>query len=67
MISCRCGYAGTGPHPCHGRGYTCPNPGIQRFYNPQPVALAGMQMKVQVTETYACDECWAEFKPRSAA
>jgi hypothetical protein len=29
------------------------------------VALAGVQMKLQVTDTWACDDCWAEFTPRS--
>ena len=59
---CRCGWDGNGEHPCHYNGYTCRKPAKQRFYNPQPVALAGMQPKLQVSESWACDECWEEFK-----
>ena len=54
---CRCGYDGTGPHPCHGMGYTCRRPAKLRLYNAKPSALAGVQMKLVVTETWACDEC----------
>jgi len=59
---CRCGYEGPDDqHPCHGRGYTCRQPAEHRFYNARPVALAGVQMKLSVDDTFACDECWAEF------
>jgi len=67
MDSCRCGYEGTGQHPCHGKGYTCQKPAKQRFYDVQMPALAGMHMKVQVTETWACDACWTEYNPKTAA
>lgn len=60
-MSCRCGHDGTGPHPCHGEGYSCRKPAKQRFYNPQLVSLSGVQMKVQVTDTWACDDCWEKF------
>ena len=52
-MSCRCGFT-EGDHPCHYAGYTCRKPATQRFYNPELVSLAGMQMKVQVTDTWAC-------------
>ncbi len=55
---CRCGHVGGEPHPCHGLGYTCRKPARERFYNARPVALAGMQLKFQVNQTWACDECW---------
>jgi hypothetical protein len=58
---CRCGFDGTGAHPCHFGGYTCGRQASQRFYNARPVSLAGMQMKVEATDTWACDEHWAEF------
>lgn len=60
--SCRCGFSGEGSHPCHNNGYTCRKPATQRFYNARPVALAGVQMKLQADETWACDECWEGFK-----
>lgn len=62
--TCRCGHptGSTAPHPCHMDGYTCRKPATQRFYNPTPSALAGMQMKLAVSETWACDRCWEGFK-----
>jgi hypothetical protein len=27
-------------------------------------ALAGMQMKAPAYESFACDDCWAEYKTR---
>jgi len=62
MNDCRCGHSG-GPegHPCHGKGYTCRKPASIRFYNPNLVSLAGMQMKLQVQDTWACDDCWLKF------
>lgn len=60
--TCRCGHTGSDSHPCHGKGHTCGKPASQRFYNPMPVALAGVMMKVQVTDTWACDDCWDAFK-----
>lgn len=59
---CRCGWDGQGEHPCHADAYTCRKPAQHRFYNPQFVGLAGVQMKMQVTDTYACDACWEKFK-----
>lgn len=60
---CRCGYSGKDDeHPCHGDGYVCKNPSLQRFYSPKIVSLAGMQMKFDICDTWACDECWDSFK-----
>lgn len=58
---CRCGWDGQGEHPCHARGYTCGKPARQRFYGAHLVALAGVQMKVGISDTWACDEHWAAF------
>jgi hypothetical protein len=58
---CRCGYDGNGDHPCHGGNYLCKRPATQRFYDCKFVSLAGMQMKVQTSDTWACDECWDIF------
>lgn len=57
-LTCRCGYTGEGPHPCHGQGYTCRRPAERRLYATPRTSLAGMQMKVGVAETWACEECW---------
>lgn len=63
MDTCRCGHKDPGsPHPCHGKGYTCKNPAEHRFYGPKVVGIAGVQMKYQVQETWACDDCWAAHK-----
>lgn len=63
-MTCRCGHeqTSTDPHPCHADGYRCRKPATRRFYGVQAVALAGAQMKYGASETWACDECWAEFK-----
>jgi len=61
-MTCRCGHEGGEPHPCHGVVYTCRKPAIHRFYAPKFVSLAGQQMKMEVRDTWACDECWEEFK-----
>ena len=58
---CRCGHSGSEPHPCHANNYSCGKPATQRFYGATQVALAGMQMKVQVSETWACDDCWNTY------
>lgn len=58
---CRCGHTGIGPHPCHAKGHTCRKPALQRFYAPRLAALAGVQMKIVMTETWACDDCWVQF------
>jgi len=63
MNACRCGY--TGPeegHPCHFNGYLCGKPAKQRFYNARPVALAGMILKFETTDTWACDEHWESWR-----
>jgi len=62
--TCRCGHRldSTDPHPCHGDEYRCKKPAKQYFYNPTLPALAGMQMKVTVVDTWACEECWEAFK-----
>jgi len=67
MNACRCGHDGQGSHPCHAKAYKCRKPASQRFYNAQRVALTGMQMKLQVQDTWACDECWEEFKAMKVA
>jgi hypothetical protein len=59
MIACRCGWNGEGDHPCHGNGYRCRKPAQIRFIT-YPTALAGMQLKLDAYETFACDECWNE-------
>lgn len=62
-MSCRCGWDGIGEHPCHGMGYTCKKPAKQRFYHDgRPFSLAGVQMKLSMQETWACDECWQNYK-----
>lgn len=63
MGKCRCGHDehDQSEHPCHGGAYTCRKPATQRFYNAEAVCLAGMQMKFQMTSTWACEECWKEF------
>lgn len=62
MESCRCGWDGDGPHPCHGDGYRCRAPAERRYYVPGPASLAGVQMKLSMAETWACDACWARFQ-----
>lgn len=59
---CPCGWSGEGEHPCHGLGYTCRKPAKTRYYEPHKrYSLAGMQPKMSVVQTHACDDCWAEF------
>lgn len=62
---CRCGWDGQGAHPCHADGYTCRKPATRRFYTPTPgkapyAQVPGVQIKLQLAETFACDECWAK-------
>lgn len=64
MSNCRCSWNGEGEHPCHAKEYTCKKPATQRFYNPHLTSLAGMQMKFGVYDTWACDECWNDFKSK---
>ena len=66
-MSCRCKRATPETHPCHGWGYTCPNPAKRRYYNFRAAALAGQQLKFGATDTYACDECWAAFQAQLVA
>jgi len=61
-MTCRCGHDGDGPHPCHAGQYTCRRPAKERFYNPELAPLSGVQMKLQMTQTWACDECWAKME-----
>ena len=63
-MKCRCGWEGKGDHPCHKNRYTCKAPAKQRFYNPKATALAGMQLKFEVRDTWACDECWEDFSKK---
>lgn len=63
MPACRCGHVDAEvPHPCHGKGYTCRKPATRRFYGAHFTSLAGVQMKVGMHETWACDECWAAYQ-----
>jgi hypothetical protein len=62
-VTCRC-QRDAPVHLCHGGGYTCPRPGVQRFYGGRLVALAGVQMKAEMRDTWACDECWAMAQVR---
>ena len=66
--TCRCGWDGQGDHPCHANAYTCRKPAKARYYEPtRRYAIAGFQMKMSISETYACDECWEALKPRMEA
>lgn len=59
---CRCGYDGEDyAHPCHGAGYTCRRPARHRFYVEGPAALSGVQMKLNMRDTWACDICWTSW------
>lgn len=60
-MACRCGHDGEGEHPCHANGYQCRKPAKRRFIA-SPAALAGVQLKLAATDTWACDECWLAFK-----
>jgi hypothetical protein len=65
---CRCDWDGTGDHPCHSNGYGCRKPAKERFYEPTiRYALAGAQLKMSVTQTWACDECWEKFSKQLEA
>lgn len=61
--ACRCGFieSTSEPHPCHANGYLCRKPAKQHFYVPGNFALAGAQMKVSASDTWACNECWEKF------
>lgn len=61
-MKCRCGWDGQGEHPCHGNNNTCRKPAKRRLYDARPVALAGVQMKFQASETFACDACWKAYQ-----
>lgn len=60
--ACRCGHTGNGPHPCHAKNYTCRKPATRRIYNLHTVGLAGTQPKLGANDTWACDDCWADFQ-----
>lgn len=61
-LPCRCGWDGTGDHPCHGFAYTCRKASSPRYYAPTMMfALAGAQMKISAVLTHACDDCWRDF------
>lgn len=64
LKNCRCGYDGDGSHPCHGNGYSCRKPATQRFIT-YPASLAGMQLKFAAYDTWACDECWEDYKSKT--
>ncbi len=59
--ACRCGWDGNGDHPCHAKGYTCRKPATARYLT-YLSCLAGAQMKLGASQTFACDECWEKFK-----
>lgn len=60
---CRCGFTGQGDHPCHGQAYSCRKAATARFVaQSTPYSLAGMQLKVAATQTWACDICWETFR-----
>jgi hypothetical protein len=60
MSACRCGWDGTGDHPCHRCGKA---PGTRRFRHADvPYSLAGAQPKFNMVETYSCDPCWTEWQ-----
>lgn len=61
-LSCRCGFDGQGDHPCHAKAYGCRQPARERFYSTGYAALPGAQVKLSASQTWACDECWEEFK-----
>lgn len=61
MNQCRCGHSGDGPHPCHGNGYACKKPSSQRFIVTN-ASLSGVQTKFGTYQTWACDECWEDYK-----
>lgn len=65
---CRCGHPRSSkhPHPCHGQAHRCRQPATQRFYGPRLVALAGMQAKLEVSDTWACDTCWIAYQALAA-
>jgi hypothetical protein len=57
LVTCRCGWDGTGDHPCHWGNYTCRKPGKEFLYVPHMrFSLAGVQIKFSVEKTVACDE-----------
>lgn len=67
-MTCRCGWDGTGEHPCHGFRYQCRRPAKARFYEPhRRYSLAGAQAKASMVETFSCDECWERFKKENAS
>ena len=60
MTSCRCGWDGTGEHPCH---RCLKAPGKRRLYVPTfKFSLAGVQPKLSMAETWGCDGCWTSFQ-----
>lgn len=63
MSICRCGHdiKSEEQHPCHGLAYACKKPATSRFVT-YPVCVAGGQPKLGAYETWACDECWEQFK-----
>lgn len=64
---CRCGHDGGDIHPCHGDEYRCRKPATLRWYGARAIALAGMQMKLECSDTWACDDCWRLFVERMEA
>ena len=59
MSACRCGHTGDGAHPCH----RCHNAdGTERFVTTGRAPVAGVQFKLSAYRTWACDDCWAEYR-----
>lgn len=63
-VRCRCGWDGTGGHPCHGDGYECTGEHAKERLVCRPVALAGRQMTFGAYKTWSCEACWESFKER---
>ena len=47
--------------------YTCRKPATQRFYGAHLTCLAGVQPKVGMNDTWACDDCWAIYEAQVKA
>lgn len=62
MIYCRCGHDGNGHHPCHGSVYTCRQPAKIRFITNTNATVGGSNVKLIAKTTFACDDCWNQYK-----
>ena len=64
METCRCGFKGKGTHPCHAKFYDCRQPAKRRFYSQVPIKNNQKIRKSQMLDTWACEDCWTEFKKK---